>query len=76
MLRGQKMVKIKLTGGLGNQMFQYAYAKALESRGYNVVIDSSIYHHYKLHGGFQLDKYTIDLPIFNKKTNIFLHLRM
>jgi len=67
------MISIKIQGGLGNQMFQYAYAKALEARGYGVMIDSSIYHHYKLHGGFQLDKYAIDLPIINQKRNIFLH---
>ena len=73
MLKGQRMVKIKLTGGLGNQMFQYAYAKALESRGYDIELDSSIYQHYQLHGGFQLDKYAINIPIINKKTNIFLH---
>lgn len=34
---------VKLMGGLGNQMFIYAFAKALELEGCKVVIDGSIY---------------------------------
>lgn len=30
------MVTIYLCGGLGNQMFQYAFAKFLESKGFEV----------------------------------------
>ena len=55
------MVIIRIVGGLGNQMFQYAYAKALQLSGYNVEIDISKFKKYKLHGGYQLDKYKIDL---------------
>jgi hypothetical protein len=33
------MITVKLLGGLGNQMFQAAYALALESRGYAVQLD-------------------------------------
>jgi len=47
-------------------MFQYAYAKALESKGYHVKLDISNFETYKLHGGYQLDKYNINLPIANK----------
>lgn len=55
------MIVIKIIGGLGNQMFQYAYAKALENKGYKVKLDISAFETYKLHGGYQLDKYNIDL---------------
>jgi hypothetical protein len=55
------MIIVRIIGGLGNQMFQYAYAKALEASGKNVQIDLSKIKKYKLHGGYQLDKYNIDL---------------
>jgi hypothetical protein len=42
-------------------MFQYAYAKSLEIRGFDVKLDLSGFKNYKLHGGFQLDKYNIDI---------------
>jgi len=63
------MIIVKIIGGLGNQMFQYAYAKALQERGYEVKIDISAFESYKLHGGYQLDKYKIDLETSIKKEN-------
>lgn len=57
------MIIFKTIGGLGNQMFQYAYAKALQQKGYDVKIDISAFETYKLHGGYGLDQYTIDLDI-------------
>ena len=60
------MIIVKITGGLGNQMFCYAYAKALQKRGHEVKIDNSAYYDtYKLHK-YQLDKYSIDLLISSK----------
>ncbi len=35
------MITVKLLGGLGNQMFQAAYAMALKDRGYRVQLDRS-----------------------------------
>ena len=35
------MITVKLLGGLGNQMFQAAYALALEERGHEVQLDKS-----------------------------------
>lgn len=55
------MIVVRVLGGLGNQMFQYAYAKALEHKGFNVKLDISKFKKYKLHGGYQLDKYNINL---------------
>lgn len=34
---------VNFGGGLGNQMFIYAFAKALQLEGCEVVIDGSIY---------------------------------
>jgi hypothetical protein len=56
------MIIVRVLGGLGNQMFQYAYAKALEMSGFNVKLDLSSFKNYKLHGGYQLDNYEITLP--------------
>ena len=38
------MVIIKIAGGLGNQMFQYALARILQINGRNVLLDCSGYH--------------------------------
>ena len=59
------MIIVRIVGGLGNQMFQYAYAKALSLKGYNVKLDISKFRKYKLHGGYQLDKYKISLEVAN-----------
>lgn len=56
-------------GGLGNQMFQYSYTKFLQEKGHEVKIDTTAFKTYKLHGGYQLDKYNIDLQESTKKEN-------
>lgn len=35
------MIVVKVAGGLGNQMFNYAFAKFLQKRGHKVVVDVS-----------------------------------
>ena len=67
------MIIVKIIGGLGNQMFQYAYAKALEKKGCKVKIDISAFDTYKLHGGYQLDKYNIDLQVSSYEENRKFH---
>lgn len=52
------MVLVKIMGGMGNQMFQYAYALKLKSLGYNVILDISIYKKYKSHR-YELDNFEI-----------------
>ena len=62
------MVIVRLIGGLGSQMSEYAYAKALESKGYDVKIDATTFESYMLHG-YELDKYNIDLECSTKEEN-------
>lgn len=62
------MVIVKIIGGLGNQMFLYAYAKALQQRGYEVKIDVSAFETYGLHE-YGLDKYNIHLDASTKEEN-------
>lgn len=49
------MIITKIVGGLGNQMFQYAAARALSLRlGQPLLLDISAFNHYSLHNGFEL----------------------
>lgn len=51
------MIKVKAIGGLGNQLFQYATARAIaEKRGDGVVVDMSDFSSYKTHP-FCLNKF-------------------
>jgi len=68
------MIIVRIVGGLGNQMFLYAYAKALQERGLDVKIDISKFKKYKLHGGYQLDKYNIDLKVSSSLSNLLAKL--
>ena len=48
---------VKILGGLGNQMFQYAFALELDHRtGEPVYLDLSGYDDYGVHNGFELDR--------------------
>jgi hypothetical protein len=48
---------VQILGGLGNQMFQYAFAIALKERFKDeVFIDTSTFETYPLHNGYELDK--------------------
>ena len=48
---------VKVAGGLGNQMFQYAFARALEARsGEEVYLDTSTYEYMPAHNGFELGR--------------------
>ncbi len=51
------MVISQILGGLGNQMFQYAAARALALfRGETVLVDLSGFNNYSLHHGYELQK--------------------
>ena len=55
------MVIIKLMGGIGNQMFEYAFGAQLHALGYKVKYDISELEQYKIHSGYELEK------VFNLK---------
>ena len=47
---------VKISGGLGNQMFQYAFARSMQTRtGEDVLLDVSLYESFSVHNGFELN---------------------
>ena len=59
---------VKILGGLGNQMFQYAFLLSLRQRyKESVLMDTSIFDTYNLHNGFELERiFKITAPKANK----------
>lgn len=49
-------MKIMLSGGLGNQMFQYALYFTFRNRGIELELDGSLYGLKKMHNGIELEK--------------------
>jgi hypothetical protein len=59
------MIIVKVIGGLGNQMFQYALGHALSiNLGVDFKLDISSFYRQQIHNGFELEK------IFNCKVDI------
>ena len=61
---------VNIIGGLGNQMFQYAFAYALHLKRpeEQILIDTSLFKGYNLHNGFEIDRiFGCKLPIASKK---------
>lgn len=57
------MKVVKFLGGLGNQLFQYAFFRALQQTFPKVKADLSGYDAYGLHNGFELERiFGIQLP--------------
>lgn len=65
---------IKIRGGLGNQLFQYAYAKkiALECHANKIVLDTSYFNNPHIRG-LNIDKYQLpdNVQLQNKSNKIF-----
>lgn len=59
---------VKVIGGVGNQMFQYAFYLSLKKKYSNEIVklDTSLFNSYKLHNGFELER------IFNIKADLAL----
>ena len=57
-----------MVGGVGNQLFCYAYAKSLQQKGYDVKIDISTFKFNKI-DSYEFDKYNIDIPISTQEEN-------
>ncbi len=65
-----------ITGGLGNQMFQYALMISLRKRGFLVQADISYYDFFKMHNGYELDRvFGIEESLINKQGLHILWLR-
>lgn len=65
------MKVVRIIGGLGNQMFQYAFYLSLRKRYKSVLLDATAYKYYKLHD-YQIDK-IFNLPEL-KYANIFVRI--
>jgi len=67
---------VKIIGGLGNQMFQYALYLSFCERGYDAKIDITAFDNYDLHNGFELEQiFDID-PVKASKKEIELYSRV
>jgi len=59
------MILIRLSGGLGNQMFQYAFARALQQQSQKqVFLDKSSIQGYRT---YELHHFQISLPLLDKE---------
>lgn len=58
------MIIAKITGGLGNQLFQYAVGRAVAMHHQvPLKFDITAYENYKLHNGHRLDQFNIEADI-------------
>lgn len=65
-----------VTGGLGNQMFEYAFLLALRNKGHGVVMDTSYYDFVKMHNGYELERvFGIKEELVNRQGLHMLWLR-
>lgn len=67
---------VNICGGLGNQMFQYAFALYLKNINNDEIIkiDPEGLNHYNLHNGYELDRiFNISLPVASKGDKIKLY---
>jgi Glycosyl transferase family 11 len=69
-------VTVKLLGGLGNQMFQYAIARALADRSHcGVRLNLSDFENYSLRR-YELDAYAIRAEVVTQRQNISCEVKL
>lgn len=62
------MLIVKIQGGLGNQLFQYAFGRAVAIKNNaQLVLDASCYQSIYDHTGYVLDRYNIQASTLNYK---------
>lgn len=47
--------RVLVNGGLGNQMFQYAFYLSLKAKGLECCLDNSLFDYAKMHQGYELE---------------------
>lgn len=58
------MIISRITGGLGNQIFQYAVGKAVSLKhDVPLKLDITSFENYELHNGYRLDQFNVDSEI-------------
>lgn len=62
----KKQKHVYLSGGLGNQMFQYAFYLSMKQRGIPCVLDASLFLVSRAHNGFELS------DVFDIKDEVFI----
>ena len=67
-LKNRDMRFIKMTGGLGNQMFIYAFYMRMKKHYSNTRIDLSDMVHYKAHNGYEMHR-VFNLPPIEFRIN-------
>ncbi|GFI22648.1 O-antigen biosynthesis glycosyltransferase WbnK [Lachnospiraceae bacterium] len=55
------MIVVQVCGGLGNQLFQYAFARSLQNRGNEVRLAAVFYTKYRTSREYLLDKFRIKI---------------
>ena len=61
-----KKCQVIFSGGLGNQMFEYAFLLSLKKRGIDARLNTCMYRYQKMHSGFDLTK------VFGVKSDPYL----
>lgn len=70
-------MRIIVTGGLGNQMFQYALYLALKEKGRDVKLDTSFYSNVVMHNGYELEKcFGVNEPVVKQSKLHLFFLRL
>lgn len=68
------MLIVKICGGLGNQMFQYAKAYCLTNSNIECKVDLSSFKTYNLHNGYELE-YIFGVPNIQAEDNLVKELK-
>lgn len=70
-------MRIIFSGGLGNQMFQYALYLALKEKGRNVKMNTSLYSQVEMHNGYELDRcFDVNVPVVKSGKVYLFFLRL
>ena len=73
-LKNRDMRFIKMTGGLGNQMFIYAFYMRMKKHYINTRIDLSDMVHYKAHNGYEMHRVFNLPPIEFRINQVLFHM--